>query len=189
LGGDVQAKALSCRSLESQRGRQPMAVVNLGVGGNRIIPGDGNGSPTLQRLNRDVLVRAGATHVLFLQGMNDLGGGASSDQLTAAIRQVIDRVHAKVCRLSEGRCFRSRPDRAQWTQQMEANRLAVNSWIRTQAPYDGVIDFDRLMSGGPLYDGRQSLKSEFACDDDVHPNARGYEAMGQFVDLELFRRN
>jgi lysophospholipase L1-like esterase len=69
---------------------------------------------------------------------------------------------------------------------MEAQRLAVNGWIRTQAPFDGVIDFDRLMSGGPVYDGSQSLKPEFACDDNVHPNAAGYRAMGQFVDLALF---
>lgn len=71
---------------------------------------------------------------------------------------------------------------------MEAQRLAVNSWIRTQANFDAVIDFDRLMSGGPVYDGRASLKPEFACDgDQVHPNAAGYKAMGEFVDLGLFK--
>ena len=48
-----------------QRGGQPRAVVNAGIGGNRIIPGGGNGPPTLQRLERDVLERAGATHVIF----------------------------------------------------------------------------------------------------------------------------
>jgi lysophospholipase L1-like esterase len=69
---------------------------------------------------------------------------------------------------------------------MDAQRLAVNDWIRTTAGFDRVIDFDRLMSGGPVYDGSQSLKPEFACDDDVHPNAAGYRAMGEFVDLKLF---
>src|SRR5207247_3353169 len=53
----------------------PMAVINAGIAGNRIIPGGGNGPAALQRLDRDVLERAGATHVFYLQGMNDIGGG------------------------------------------------------------------------------------------------------------------
>ena len=71
------------------------AVVNAGIAGNRIIPGGGNGPPLLQRLDRDVLERAGATHVIFLQGMNDIGGGATAAQVTAAMQEVIDRVHAR----------------------------------------------------------------------------------------------
>jgi lysophospholipase L1-like esterase len=177
---------LSAR-LAAERPRAPRAVVNVGIGGNRIIPGGGNGSPLLQRLDRDVLERAGATHVIFLQGMNDLGGGATAAQLTAAMQQVIDRVHAGGLVIVAGTLFPlARPDRARWTSQMEKQRLAVNDWIRTKAGFDRVIDFDRLMSGGPLYEGSQSLKPEFACDDDVHPNAAGYRAMGEFVDLALF---
>ena len=172
--------------LAVQRG-QPRVVVNAGIGGNRIIPGGGNGSPTLQRLERDVLERAGATHVIFLQGMNDIGGGNSAAQITAAMQQVIERVHARGLKIIGGTLFPlARPDRAGWTRRMEEQRLAVNEWIRGQAPYNGVIDFDRLMSGGPVYDGNQSLKPEFTCDDNVHPNAAGYRAMGEFVDLALF---
>ena len=172
--------------LAGRRG-QPRAVVNAGIGGNRIIPGGGNGPPTLQRLERDVLERAGATHVIFLQGMNDIGGGTSAAQITAAMQQIIDRVHARGLKIVGGTLFPlARPDLARWTGRMEEQRLAVNAWIRTQAAYDRIIDFDRLMSGGPVYDGNQSLKPEFACDDNVHPNAAGYRAMGEFVDLALF---
>lgn len=173
--------------LAAERPNRPAAVVNVGIAGNRIIPGGGNGSPLLQRLERDVLERAGATHVVFLQGMNDIGGGATAAQITAAMQQIIDRVHAGGVSIVGGTLFPlARPDRARWTGEMEVQRLAVNGWIRTQAPFDGVIDFDRLMSGGPVYGESQSLKPEFACDDDVHPNAAGYRAMGQLVDLALF---
>jgi lysophospholipase L1-like esterase len=175
--------------LAAARPGEPRAVVNAGIGGNRIIPGGGNGSPLLQRLDRDVLERAGATHVIFLQGMNDLGGGATAAQLTAAMQQVIDRAHARGLSIVGGTLFPlARPDRARWTAAMEANRLDVNTWIRTQATFDGVVDFDRLMSGGPVYDGNQSLKPAFVCDDDVHPNPAGYRAMGEFVDLTLFTK-
>jgi lysophospholipase L1-like esterase len=71
---------------------------------------------------------------------------------------------------------------------MDAERLAVNEWMRTVAQFDGVIDFDRLMSGGPVYNGSQSLKPQFVCNDNVHPNPAGYRAMGEFVDLALFNR-
>jgi lysophospholipase L1-like esterase len=166
---------------------QPRAVVNAAIAGNRIIPGGGNGPPTLQRLERDVLERAGATHVIFLQGMNDIGGGASAAQVTTAMQQVIDRVHARGLRIVGGTLFAlARPDRAKWTAPFEAVRRDVNTWIRTQAKFDGVIDFDGLMSTGPLYDGIPSLKPEFACNDDVHPNPAAYRAMGGFVDLALF---
>jgi lysophospholipase L1-like esterase len=177
---------LSAR-LAAERPRVPRAVVNAGIGGNRIIPGGGNGPPLLQRLDRDALERAGATHVIFLQGMNDLGGGATATQVTAAMQEVIDRVHARRLRIIAGTLFPlARPDRARWTAPYDAQRIAVNEWIRTKASFDAVIDFDRLMSGGPVYDGSQSLKPEFACDDDVHPNAAGYRAMGEFVDVRLF---
>ena len=170
--------------LAAARPNSPRAVVNAGIAGNRIIPGGGNGPPTLQRLDRDVLERAGITHVLFLQGMNDIGGGATAAQITAAMQQIIDRVHARGVKIIGGTLFPlARPDRARWTRLMEEQRLAVNAWIRTQAAFDAVIDFDRLMSGGAVYDGSQSLKPQFACDDNAHPNAVGYRAMGEFVDL------
>jgi len=173
--------------LANERPKEARAVVNAGIAGNRIIPGGGNGPPLLQRLDRDVLERAGATHVIFLQGMNDIGGGATAAQITAAMQQVIDRVHARGLRIVAGTLFPlARPDVARWPREMDAQRLAVNNWIRTQAQFDGVIDFDQLMSGGPVYDGGQSLKPQFVCDDNVHPNAAGYRAMGEFVDLRLF---
>jgi lysophospholipase L1-like esterase len=173
--------------LAAERGSRPRAVVNAGIGGNRIIPGGGNGPPTLQRLERDVLERAGATHVIFLQGMNDIGGGNSAAQITAAMQQVIDRVHSRGLRIIGATLFPlARPDRARWTGEMEEQRVAVNEWIRRRSAFDGVIDFDRLMSRGPVYDGSQSLEPEFTCDDNVHPNAAGYRAMGRFVDLALF---
>ena len=71
-------------------------------------------------------------------------------QLTAAMQQVIDRVHARGLVIVGGRLFPlARPDRARWPSQMDAQRLAVNDWIRTTAGFDRVIDFHRLMSGGP----------------------------------------
>jgi len=97
-------------------------------------------------------------------------------------------VHAKGLPIIGGTLFAlARPDLAGWTSSHDATRSAVNAWIRTQATFDAVVDFDRLMSSGPIYAGSASLNPEYACDDNVHPNAAGYKAMGEFVDLALFK--
>ena len=112
-----------------------MLVTRLAERRGSLIPGGGNGPPTLQRLDRDVLERAGATHIVFLQGMNDIGGGNSAAQIITAMQQVIDRVHSRGLTIIGGTLFPlARPDLARWTRQMEEQRLAVNDWIRRKAP-------------------------------------------------------
>jgi hypothetical protein len=72
----------------------------------------------------------------------------------------------------------------------DAKRKALNDFIRTSGTFDGVIDFDKAaldpQSGG--------LKPEFVPDsttggagDKLHPNRTGYLAMGQAIDLNLFK--
>ncbi|MBI4885524.1 MAG: hypothetical protein HY824_00375 [Acidobacteria bacterium] len=165
------------------------AVVNEGIAGNRIAPPGGQGPAGLARLDRDLLERAGATHVIFFEGTNDITGGARADTVIAGTQEVIDRVHAKGLSIIGVTIIpRGRPETMMgWNADMEAQRLAVNAWIRTQAKFDAVIDFDPLMKGGPVYAGSESLKPEFNCGDYTHPNAAGYKLMGESIDLGLFR--
>jgi lysophospholipase L1-like esterase len=60
----------------------------------------------------------------------------------------------------------------------------VNQWIRSSKVFDGFIDFDKAVRdpshGGrflPLYDSG----------DHLHPNDEGSKAMGNAIDLALFR--
>ena len=76
-----------------------------------------------------------------------------------------------------------------WTPEMEKHRLAVNEWMRTQANFDGIIDFDKVPVGGPIYAGSESIKAELNCGDYTHPNAAGYKLMGDFIDLGLFKEH
>jgi lysophospholipase L1-like esterase len=164
------------------------AVVNEGIAGNRIAPSGGNGPAGLVRLDRDVLDRAGATHVILFEGTNDIRGGATAEEVIAGTQQVINRVHAKGLAIIGVTIIpRGRPDSVMgWDPNMEQHRLAVNTWIRSEATFDGVIDFDSLMKGGPVFAGSQSLKPEFDCGDYTHPNPAGYKAMGEAIDLGLF---
>lgn len=179
--GDVLAKRLA-----EKRRTHSKAISNQGIAGNRIL-NRGNGPSALERLDRDVLDRAGATHVVFFEGTNDIAGGFTAAEVIAGTQQIIDRVHAAdleiigVTIIPRGRAGPG------WTADNEKQRLEVNAWMRAQANFDDLIDFDRLMQGPIIPEtGAVSMPSEWNCDD-THPNAAGYRAMGEYIDLSVFR--
>jgi lysophospholipase L1-like esterase len=65
----------------------------------------------------------------------------------------------------------------------EADRQAVNAWIRAAGHFDGVIDFDAAVLD-PQHSDR--LLPAFDCGDHLHPSPVGYKAMGEAVPLSLF---
>jgi len=171
------------------RGKHAPAVANEGIAGNRVVSG-GNGPPALTRLDRDVLDRAGISHVIFFEGTNDITGGATAPTIIAGIQQVIDRVHATGVPIFGVTVVpRGRPaPLTGWTIDMEAQRLAVNHWMHTDANFDALIEFGALMQG-PIVasDLSESYWPSWNCGDYTHPNTAGYQAMGNFIDLGLFR--
>jgi lysophospholipase L1-like esterase len=67
----------------------------------------------------------------------------------------------------------------------EADRQALNQWIRTSREYDGVVDFDNAVR-----DPAQPSKMLPAYDvsDHLHPNADGFKAMAAAFDLKASSR-
>ena len=66
----------------------------------------------------------------------------------------------------------------------EAKRQAVNQWIRTSKTYDGVVDFDAA-TRDPAKPG--AFRAPFDSGDHLHPSDAGYKAMGEAIDLALFK--
>ena len=66
----------------------------------------------------------------------------------------------------------------------EAKRKALNEWMRTSGEYDGVIDFDKV-TRDPNSPGKFAAFADSG--DHLHPGDAGYKAMGEAVDLALFR--
>jgi lysophospholipase L1-like esterase len=181
-----------------------LAVVNAGIAGNRLLT-DGFfpsfGVSALARFDRDALALPGVTHIVLLEGINDIGfpGAKLGDRyladpadvrtledLTGAYRQLISRAHAHGVKLIgatitpfEGVDF---PD--YYSESKEALRQAVNQWIRTSGSFDAVIDFDALLRD-PNHPSR--LLPRFASEDRLHPNDLGYQAMADAIDLVLFK--
>jgi len=67
----------------------------------------------------------------------------------------------------------------------EANRVALNTWIKRSGTYDGVIDFARA-TRDPA-DTRRFLPT-YDSGDHLHPKDAGYKAMAESIDLKLFMR-
>ena len=169
------------------------AVVNEGIGGNTVdrehLQPAPTSTPGVERLERDVLSHAGVTDVILFMGTNDIRREASAEQVIAGTETIIERVHARGLKI-HGVTIIPRHNRAPtennsgWTQAKTRTRNAVNAWIRTDAAFDSVIDFDEVVRDPA---NPNLIFAAFNCDD-IHPTPRGYYEMGRAVPLELFAR-
>ena len=131
------------RRLQEKNSRGAAAVLNLGLGGNRLL-NDGLGPNALARFERDILARPGVRSLVVLEGINDLGTlgrlaevpAAQHEELVrrmiAAYQQMIRKAHAQgilvygATILPDGGSDYYHPGPVS-----EADRQAVNQWIRT----------------------------------------------------------
>jgi len=174
-----------------------LAVINHGIGGNRILR-DGLGPNALARFDRDVLGTAGVTHMILLEGVNDLGTltrdapvsasvhASEVARLTATYAQIVARARERGIRAIgatimpyAGSAY-YHPDSVN-----EADRQAINAWIRAPGNFDAVIDFDALTRDAQR---PNRLGAAFDSGDGLHPSIAGYRAMADAVDLKLFTR-
>jgi lysophospholipase L1-like esterase len=172
-----------------------IGVSNQGIGGNHLLT-DGLGPNALARFDRDVLAPAGVRWVIVFEGVNDLGGLARDGEVSAAehaarvqgvvaaYQQIIARAHAHGLRVY-GATITPYVGSTYYHPGplSEADRQAVNQWIRGAGHFDAVIDFDRVVRD-PEHTER--LLPEYDCGDHLHPSPAGYKAMGNAVSLALF---
>jgi lysophospholipase L1-like esterase len=203
MNGDDRWPNVLSRRLKAIHGNK-VAVVNGGIGGNQIAgPAEygpdkpfAGGPASGQRLDRDVLTLSGISSLIWLEGINDLSkyGNASTDQIIAAMKDGVDRLRKKWPQLriigATVTTALGSSSAPHGFEEQDSNRKALNDFIRTSGTFDGVIDFDKAVldpqSGG--------LKPEFVPEstiggpgDKLHPNRTGYLAMGQAIDLNLFK--
>jgi len=173
------------RRLAARKGAG-VAVLNAGISGNRVL-GDGAGVSALARFDRDVLMQTGVTHVVVLEGINDIGiarnsPSPSAEDLIAGHKQLIERAHARGLKIY-GATLTPFEGAPYYTPEGEAKRQALNNWIRTSKAYDGVIDFD-MITRDPA--APTKFLATYDSGDHLHPGDAGYKAMGDAVDLALF---
>ena len=139
-------------------------------------------------------MQPGVTHVVVLEGINDLGSGTATrdprDSLTVAdiifgYQQLIARAHERGLVIYAATLTPMGGMNRPTTPAVDAKRRAVNDWIRTSNMFDGVIDFEAA-TRDPSQPDR--LLPAFDSGDHLHPSDAGYKAMGEAIDLALFRR-
>ena len=183
------------RRLQAPTATRSIGVVNQGIGGNHLLT-DGLGPNALARFNRDVLAVAGVRWVIVLEGVNDLGDLAREHEVTAAehaarvklilsaYEQFIARAHAHGLRIFGATITPYvGSDYYHPGTMSEADRQAVNAWVRKPGHFDAVVDFDAVVRD-PQHPER--LQPAFDCGDHLHPSPAGYKAMGESLQLSLF---
>jgi lysophospholipase L1-like esterase len=168
----------------------PWAVVNAGIGGNRLLH-QGSGPSGLERLDEDALTVSGGRCLILLEGINDIGRPARPQyaheavipgDLIAGYRQVMARARAAGFRIVlatlppfEGANY--------FTAEGELTRKAVNDWLRTDGAReaDAVVDFDRAVRD-PSKPSR--FRPELHSGDWLHPSDAGYQVMADAIPLD-----
>lgn len=166
------------------------AIANAGISGNRVTT-EANpmfGENLQARFERDVLALSNVTHMVLMEGINDIGMSARSDSPTGAdaiiagYKQIVSRAHARNIKVI-GATLTPYEGAAYYTPQGEEVRQAVNDFIRHGGVFDGVIDFEKAVQD-PANPAR--ILPSFTADN-LHPNDDGYKAMADIIDLNLFR--
>ena len=167
-----------------------MGIVNAGIGGNRVLSEGayGSGINALARFEVDALSHPGVTHIIVMEGINDIGNARqnptpTAEDLISGHKQLIVRAHAKGVKVL-GATLTPFWGAGYYTEVGEAKRQALNEWIRTGKAYDGVVDFDKATRDPS--DPKKMLAAYDSCDH-LHPSDAGYKAMGEAIELNLFR--
>jgi lysophospholipase L1-like esterase len=165
-------------------------VLNQGVSGNRVVtdryPGDGVSTDTagvsaLHRFDRDVLAQTSARTAIVFEGVNDVRWGTSAEQVIAGLRELAERGHARGLRMLAATILPCEGE-ARCTAAVDAERVAVNEWIREGGVFDGVLDFDAVVRD-PADPAR--MLPAYDSGDHLHPGDAGLAALADSVDLRL----
>jgi lysophospholipase L1-like esterase len=167
-----------------------LSVVNQGIGGNQVLA-RGLGDSALERFDRDALALPGASTIILMEGINDIGfsgnmvpGFSRTDIIPAediiqGYRQLIGRAHARGLRII-GATMTAFAGSPAFTPEKEAVRQTVNTWIRSSGAFDAVVDFDAVTKDPQKPD---QLKPSYNGGDHIHLNDAGYEAMAAAIPL------
>jgi lysophospholipase L1-like esterase len=170
-------------------GRTNVGVANLGISGNRVLA-EGTGTNALARFDRDVLSVPGVSHVIVLEGVNDIGGATRAKttlptvaDITGAYRQMIARAHDKGVKVIFATILPYK-GAGYWGATGEVVRKQVNAWILSNHEADGAVDFAKAVADPADPD---KFAAAYDSGDALHPNDAGFRAMTAAIDLKLLR--
>src|SRR5262249_1057742 len=173
--------------LIARKSGRPMAVMNQGPGGNRILH-DIRGESGLRRFDRDVLAQPGVTHTIIMLGTNDLRNRpgkpeeeVTAEQMVAGLKQFAVRGQARGIRVI-GATLTPYENETFLPAAGNPRREAVRQPGK-DAVLDAMGDFDLALRDP---DHPTQMLPIYDCGDHLHPSDLGYRAMGDAIDLSRF---
>jgi len=180
------------------------AVANAAISGNRVLS-PGMGESALSRFDEDVLSLPNVKYMIVFEGVNDLGnrfgpqrtppggggpGGLTLDQpqitveqMIAGYKQLISRAHAAGIKVI-GSPIGPYMGAGYWSEEGEAARQRINDWIVNGGAFDGVVRLDTAFADPA--EPRQ-MREGYHFGDHLHGSPAGLKAVGDSIDLGLFR--
>ncbi|MCI1102212.1 SGNH/GDSL hydrolase family protein [Stenotrophomonas maltophilia] len=174
-----------------------IAVVNAGISGGRLLR-DGMGESVLARLQRDALDQPGVASVIVLIGINDIswpGTAFARNQARPALAE-LQAGYRALAEQARGRGIRivgatlapfagALPDTPlddYYHPDKDVLRRQLNAWLRTDSPFDAVIDLDAALRDPA---DPSQMAAAYDSGDHLHPGDAGNRAMAEAVDLEV----
>lgn len=176
------------------------AVANSAISGNRILS-PGMGESALARFDEDVLSLPNVKYMIIFEGVNDIGNRfgrrgpnqpnfpgldqpeITAEQMIAGYKQLIERAHDKGIKVI-GAPIGPYKGASYWSEEGEAARQKINDWIVKGGAFDGVTRIDTAFADPA--DARQ-MREGYHMGDHLHGSDAGLKAVGDSIDLSLFK--
>lgn len=173
-----------------------IAVVNAGISGGRLLR-DGMGESALVRFRRDALDQPAVSSVIVLIGINDISWPGTAfarnqarptlSELQAGYRALAEQARRRGVRIVGATlppfagALPGTPLDDYYQPDKDTLRRQLNAWLRTDSPFDAVIDLDAALRD-PADPSRMAVAYDSG--DHLHPGDAGNRAMAEAVDLE-----
>ena len=175
------------------------AIANAAISGNRVLS-PGMGESALARFDEDVLSLPNVKYIIVFEGVNDIGnafgprrGGPNLpgldqppitvEQMIAGYKQIVARAHEKGIKVIASP-IGPYMGAGYWTEEGEAARQRINDWIVNSGTFDGVVRLDTAFADPA--DPRQ-MREGYHMGDFLHGSDAGLKAVGESIDLSLFK--
>src|SRR6185436_13287513 len=107
----------------------------------------------------------------------------TAEEMIAGYRQLIARAHARGLKVIAA-TITPYGGAMYYSEEGEAVRQKINTWIRTGHEVDGVVDFDAVIRDSKKLN---QIREGFHMGDYLHGSDAAYAAMGAAVDVSLLQ--
>jgi lysophospholipase L1-like esterase len=184
-----------------QAAGQRWAVANQAISGNRVLS-PGMGEAALAHFDEDVLSLPNVKYMIVFEGVNDIGnrfgpsrggpGGAglaldqpqiTVEEMIAGYKQIIARAHLAGIKVI-GSPIGPYKGASYWSEEGEAARQKINDWILNGGAFDATVRLDTAFADPA--EPRQ-MRDGYHMGDHLHGSDAGLKAVGESIDLKLFK--